>query len=178
MCFGWLRKKGGIMDDDKRVEPNEHFLKHHSVEKVETAQAGKKRTRVTDQRWADYYLKHGHINLVQHMAAEQLLALYRAAGRNQKMTGSLDGMPKGTGNDMSEYSANALMDYFKLKWMLGTESFGCVEDIIVHDYSAPEWAKKNSRNPKAATEILRMSLDHLTEAFKNLRSVKIPRGAS
>ena len=109
------------------------------------------------------------------MAADRLLALYRAAGRSQKITGSLDGLPKGSGGDMSEYSANALMDYFKLKWLMGTDSFECVEDIVIHDFSAPEWAKKNSRNPKAATEILRMSLDHLDEAFKNLRSVKHPR---
>lgn len=163
------------MSEDNRVDPTNEFLRHHSVEKIETRQAGQKRTRVTDQRWIDYYLKHNHITPVQHMAADRLLALYRAAGRSQKITGSLDGLPKGSGGDMSEYSANALMDYFKLKWLMGTDSFECVEDIVIHDFSAPEWAKKNSRNPKAATEILRMSLDHLDEAFKNLRSVKHPR---
>lgn len=163
------------MTEEKRVDPTDEFLQHHSVERVDTAKAGKRRTRVTDQRWIDYYKKHGHITPQQHMAAERLLQLYRAAGRNQKVTGSLDGLPKGSGGDMSEYSATALLDYFKLKWLMGTESFGCVEDIVVHDYSAPEWAKKNSRNPKAATEILRMSLDHLNEAFKNLRTAPRPQ---
>ena len=160
------------MTEEKRVDPTNEFLQHHSVERVDTAKAGKRRTRVTDQRWIDYYKKHGHITPQQHMAAERLLQLYRAAGRNQKVTGSLDGLPKGSSGDMSDYSATALLDYFKLKWLMGTESFGCVEDIVVHDYSAPEWAKKNSRNPKAATEILRMSLDHLNEAFKRLREPK------
>lgn len=156
------------MSEDKRIDPTPEFLQHHSVERVDTAKAGKKRTRVTDQRWIDYYLKHQHITTLQHQTAERLLALYRAAGRSQRITGSLDAMPSATAGDISEYSANALIDYFKIKWLMGSETFGCVEDIVVHDYSAPEWAKKNSRNPKAATEILRMSLDHLNDAFKRL----------
>ena len=83
------------MSDPNQLTPTDEFLQHHSVEKVETAKAGKKRTRVTDQLWIDYYLKHGHINSHQHITAERLLALYRAAGQAQKVTGSLDAMPKG-----------------------------------------------------------------------------------
>ena len=62
-----------MMAEEKPVEPTKEFLKHHSVEKIETRKAGQKRTRVTDQRWLDYYLKHGHINNVQFMAGERLL---------------------------------------------------------------------------------------------------------
>lgn len=160
------------MSEKDALLPTAEFLRHHTVEQVETRKAGKKRTRVTDQRWIDYYRKHQHISVVQHMTAERLLALYRAAGRAQKVTGAMDGMPKGAGGEVSDYSAMALMDYFKLKWLMGSESFSCVEDVVVHDYSAPEWARKHNRNPKAATEILRMSLDHLEEAFKNLRSFR------
>jgi len=150
-------------------QPTPEFLQHHSVEQIETSKAGKKRTRVTDQRWIDYYLKHGHIDVHQFNAAERLMALYRAAGRGQKVTVSLTGLPMGGQGDLSEYSATALMDFFKLRWLMGKETFTCVQDVVLHDYSAPDWAKRNGRNPKAATEILRMSLDHLEDSFKRLR---------
>ena len=155
----------------KPVEPTPEFLQHHSTEKVETSKAGKRRTRVNDQRWIDYYFKHGHINKNQFNAAEMLLALYRATGRMQKLTASLNELRTGSNTDTSEFGYSALKDYNKLKKMLGTESFKCLEDIVVYDFSAPQWAKRHERNPKASTEILRMSLDHLEEAFKNLRNV-------
>lgn len=157
------------MSNDKRIDPTDEFLQHHSVERVDTAKAGQKRTRVTDQRWMDYYFKHNHITKLQYDTAEMLLALYRAAGRSQKITGNLDSMPSATSSDISEYSANALQDYFKIKWLMGSFAFKCVEDIVIYDYSAPEWAKLNGRNPKAATEIFRMCLDDLNDAFKRLR---------
>jgi len=150
-------------------QPTAEFLQHHSVERIETAKAGKKRTRVTDQRWIDYYFKHGHIDQYQFDAAERLLSLYGAAGRSQRITAQLTGAPSGGNGDQSEYSANALMDYFKLRWLMGKETFSCVEEVVVHDYSAPAWAKRKGRNPKAATEILRMSLDHLEDSFKRLK---------
>lgn len=155
------------MSDPNRQGPSDEFLQHHTVEEIETSKAGKKRTRVTDQLWIDYYLKHGHIALHQHLTAERLLALYRAAGQAQKVTGSLDALPSGTAVQ-SDRSADALMDFFKLKWLMGAEMFGCVQDVVIYDYSAPEWAKRNGRNPKAATEILRMALDSLEDAFKRL----------
>ena len=155
------------MSDPNKLTPTDEFLQHHSVEKVETAKAGKKRTRVTDQLWIDYYLKHRHIQPHQHLTAERLLALYRAAGQAQKVTGSLDAMPKGDAAQ-SDKSADALMDFFKLKWLMGEEMFGCVQDVVLYDFSAPEWAKRNGRNPKAATEILRMALDSLEDSFKRL----------
>ena len=155
------------MSDPNQLTPTDEFLQHHSVEKVETAKAGKKRTRVTDQLWIDYYLKHGHIKSHQHITAERLLALYRAAGQAQKVTGSLDALPSGNAAQ-SDRSADALMDFFKLKWLMGSEMFGCVQDVVLYDFSAPEWAKRNGRNPKAATEILRMALDSLEDSFKRL----------
>ena len=155
------------MSDPNQLTPTDEFLQHHSVEKVETAKAGKKRTRGTDQLWIDYYLKHRHIQPHQHLTAERLLALYRAAGQAQKVTGSLDAMPKGDAAQ-SDRSADAQMDFFKLKWLMGEEMFGCVQDVVLYDFSAPEWAKRNGRNPKAATEILRMALDSLEDSFKRL----------
>ena len=96
-----------------------------------------------------------------------MLALYRAAGQSQKVTGSLDALPSGNASQ-SDRSADALMDFFKLKWLMGSEMFGCVQDIVLYDFSAPEWAKRNGRNPKAATEIFRLALDSLEDAFKRL----------
>ena len=156
------------MNDQNSNDPSAEFLQHHTVERVETAKAGKKRTRVTDQLWIDYYLKHGHIQPHQHITAERLLALYRAAGQSQKVTGSLDALPSGNASQ-SDRSADALMDFFKLKWLMGSEMFGCVQDVVLYDFSAPEWAKRNGRNPKAATEIFRLALDSLEDAFKRLR---------
>jgi len=135
------------MSDPNQLTPTDEFLQHHSVEKVETAKAGKKRTRVTDQLWIDYYLKHRHIQPHQHLTAERLLALYRAAGQAQKVTGSLDAMPKGNAAQ-SDRSADALMDFFKLKWLMGEEMFGCVQDVVLYDFSAPEWPKEMAATRK------------------------------
>ena len=158
------------MTDDKRIEPTDEFLNHHSVEKVETRKAGERRTRVTDQRWIDYYYKHKKIDSLQYMAAERLLALYRAATGGQKLTSNWDAMPSGNNNNVSEHGAIALKDYFKLKWLMGSEYFNCVQDIVIHDYSAPEWAKAKGRNPKAAPEILKMALTDLDDAFRRLHA--------
>ena len=84
---------------------------------------------MTDQLWIDYYLKHGHIKTHQHLTAERLLALYRAAGQSQKVTGSLDALPTGNAGQ-SDRSADALM-IFKLKWLMGSEMFGCVQDVVL-----------------------------------------------
>ena len=118
------------MTDEKRSEPTEEFL-NHSVERIETRKRARKRTRVTDQRWIDYYLKHKIIDHVQHQAAENLLSLYRMAGRNQKVTAATwDAMPTGSGGNTSEHSAHALKDYFKLKWLMGTEYFQLVRTSL------------------------------------------------
>ena len=114
--------------------------------------------------------KHKHITQHQFIAAEQMLALYRAAGGPQKVTVSLETLPGASAGDQSERGANALMDYFKLKRLMGTELFACAQEVVVYDCSAPEWARRHGRNPKAATEIMRIAFDALEDAFKNLRS--------
>jgi len=150
------------------ILPTPEFLAKHSIEEVETRQAGKKRIRVTDQLWIDYYLKHNHINAHQHAAAEQLLHLYRAAGRTQRMTGKMEWVPPSSNSSMTEYASDCFADFQKVVRRMGRESFGCVEDVVLHDMSAAEWARKNGRNPKAAPEILRVCLDDLEYAFKHL----------
>jgi len=147
--------------------PTPEFLAKHSVEEVETRQAGKRRLRVTDQLWIDYYLKHGHINAHQHAAAEQLLALYNAAGRTVRMSANLDTMPKGNGG-ITNYAAEAFADFNKLARRMGRQSFRCVQDVVLHNMSAAEWARSVGRADRAATELLRLCLDDLEYAFKKL----------
>ena len=157
------------MPDQDAFLPTPEFLSKHSVEEIETRQAGKKRIRVTDQLWIDYYLKHKHIEAYQYAAATRLLALYRAAGRAQKMTGSMEGMPKGSSGEMSERASDAFADFQKIARRMGRESYSCVEEVVLHDRSAADWARQKGRNPKAAPEILRLCLDDLDDAFKRLR---------
>ena len=103
------------------VLPTPEFLEKHSIEEVETRQAGKKRIRVTDQLWIDYYLKHNHINHHQHNAAQRLLALYRAAGRAQRMTGKMEWTPPSSNTSMSDYSADSFADFQKVARRMGRE---------------------------------------------------------
>lgn len=156
------------MSDDV-ILPTPEFLQKHSIEHVETRQAGKKRIRVTDQIWIDYYLKHKHINFYQWDAATRLMHLYRAASRTQNMTGKLEWTPPSSNTDISEYSAECFADFNKIARRMGRESFGCVQDVVIHNKSAAEWARSKNRNPKAAVEILRMALDDLEYAFKHLK---------
>lgn len=156
------------MSEKDVVLPTPEFLAKHSIERVETRQAGKKRIRVTDQLWIDYYLKHNHINHHQWNAATRLMHLYRGASLTQKMTGKMEWTPPSTNTEMSEYAADCFAAFNKVARRMGRESFGCVEDVVIHDISAAEWARKNGRNPKAAPEILRMALDDLEYAFKHL----------
>ena len=69
----------------------------------------------------------------------------------------------------AERGAAALMDYFKLKRLMGAELFNCAQEIVIYNCSAPEWARRHGRNPKAATEVMRIAFDALEDAFKNLR---------
>ena len=150
------------------VLPTPEFLAKHTVEEVETRQAGKRRMRVTDQLWIDYYLKHNHINQHQYSAAERLLALYTAAGRTVKMTGNLEALPAGA-NVMSDYAADAFADFNKIVRRMGRQSFSCVEAVVLHNMSAAEWARSAGRADRAATELLRLCLDDLEDAFIKLR---------
>lgn len=156
------------MDKPDVILPTPEFLAKHSVEEVETRQAGKKRIRVTDQLWIDYYLKHKYISSHQHAAAEHLLRIYRAAGRVQRMTGKMEWTPPSSNTNMTEHASDSFAAFCKIARRMGRESFGCVEDVVLHDMSAAEWARKNGRNPKAAPEILRVCLDDLEYAFKHL----------
>jgi len=158
------------MPDKDALLPTPEFLAKHSIEEIETRQAGKKRIRVTDQLWIDYYLKHNHIEPYQYAAATRLLALYRAAGRVQKMTGSMEGMPKGGSAEMTERASDAFADFNKIARRMGRESYSCVEEVVLHDRSAADWARQKGRNPKAAPEILRLCLDDLDDAFTKIHS--------
>lgn len=114
-------------------------------------------------------MKHKHITHHQFNSAERMLALYTAAGGPQKVTVSLETLPGGSGGDQTERGAAALMDYFKLKRLMGAELFNCAQEIVIYNCSAPEWARRHGRNPKAATEVMRIAFDALEDAFKNLR---------
>ena len=124
---------------------------------------------VTDQLWIDIYFKKNVINYDQYQTAQRLLGLYMASGRNQKLTASLTDQVLGnslTGDyDKSEV---AMMDFIKVARRMGRRSFSIVQDVVLHNFSAKDWAIKNSRNVKASAEILRLSLDDLEDAFKKL----------
>ena len=92
-----------------------------------------------------------------------------ASGRNQKLTASLTDQV--VGNDLSkdyDRSEVAMMDFIKVARRMGKRSFSVVQDVVLHNYSAKEWAIKNRRNIKASAEILRLSLDDLQDAFEKI----------
>jgi len=152
---------------EERVLPTPEFLKKHEVIEKPTNRAGEKLLYVTDQLWIDTYFKKKVISYDQYRTAQRLLSLYMSSGRNQKVTADLSDRIRGdnsqNGNDSSEV---ALMDFIKLSRKMGKRSFSCVQDVVIHNLSAKEWAIKNSRNVKASAEIFRLSLDDLDDAFK------------
>ena len=154
---------------EERVLPTPEFLQKHEVIEKPTKRAGEKILYVTDQLWIDTYFKKGVISYDQYQTAQRLLGLYMASGRNQKLTASLTDQVAGislTGDyDRSEV---AMMDFIKVARRMGKRSFSIVQDVVLHNFSAKEWAIKNSRNEKASAEILRLSLDDLEDAFKKL----------
>ena len=92
-----------------------------------------------------------------------------ASGRNQKLTATLSDQV--AGKDLSgdfDRAEVAMMDFIKVARRMGKRSFSIVQDVVLHNYSAKEWAIKNRRNIKASAEILRLSLDDLEDAFKKL----------
>jgi len=162
-----MRKKK--VPKEERVLPTPEFLQKHEVVEKETKRAGEKLLYVTDQLWIDTYFKKGVISYDQYQTAQRLLGLYMASGRNQKLTASLTDQVLGnslTGDyDRSEV---AMMDFIKVARRMGKRSFSIVQDVVLHDFSAKDWAIKNHRNQKASAEILRLSLDDLEDAFKKL----------
>ena len=115
--------------------------------------------------------KKYNINYDQHQTAIRFLSLFKRAGRVQKVTMSFskERIDK-TYADTFNLSSEAFADYNKIKRLMGSRSFDCVQDVICFNLSAKEWAIKNSRNVKASAEIFRLSLDDLADAFKSLKS--------
>ena len=163
------KKKYNIRTE--RVLPTPEFLKKHEVIEKQTNRAAEKRLYVTDQLWIDTYYKKDIINYDQHQTAIRFLSLFKRAGRVQKVTMSFskERMDK-TYADTFNLSSEAFSDYNKIKRLMGSRSFDCVQDVICFNLSAKEWAIKNSRNVKASAEIFRLSLDDLADAFKSLKS--------
>jgi len=154
---------------EERVLPTPEFLKKHEVIEKPTKIAGQKILYVTDQLWIDTYFKKKVIDFNQYQTAQRLLGLYMASGRNQKLTASLSDQV--VGNDLSkdyDRSEVAMMDFIKVARRMGKRSFSVVQDVVLHNYSAKEWAIKNRRNIKASAEILRLSLDDLQDAFEKI----------
>ena len=164
-----MRKKKVATQREEIVLPTPEFLQKHEVIEKPTKIAGEKLLYVTDQLWIDIYFKKNVINYDQYQTAQRLLGLYMASGRNQKLTASLTDQVLGnslTGDyDKSEV---AMMDFIKVARRMGRRSFSIVQDVVLHNFSAKDWAIKNSRNVKASAEILRLSLDDLEDAFKKL----------
>ena len=164
-----MRKRKVPLPKEERVLPTPEFLKKHEVIEKPTKIAGQKILYVTDQLWIDTYFKKGVIDYDQYQTAQRLLGLYMASGRNQKLTATLSDQV--AGKDLSgdfDRSEVAMMDFIKVARRMGKRSFSIVQDVVLHNYSAKEWAIKNSRNEKASAEILRLSLDDLEDAFKKL----------
>ncbi len=164
-----MKKRKVPLPKEERVLPTPEFLQKHEVIEKPTKIAGQKILYVTDQLWIDTYFKKGVIDYDQYQTAQRLLGLYMASGRNQKLTATLS--DKVVGKDLSndfDRSEVAMMDFIKVARRMGKRSFSIVQDVVLHNYSAKEWAIKNSRNEKASAEILRLSLDDLEDAFKKL----------
>jgi hypothetical protein len=162
-----MRKKK--LPKEERVLPTPEFLQKHEVVEKETKRAGEKLLYVTDQLWIDTYFKKGVISYDQYQTAQRLLGLYMASGRNQKLTATLSDRLGGTSlSGDYDRSEVAMMDFIKVARRMGKRSFSIVQDVVLHNYSAKEWAIKNRRNEKASAEILRLSLDDLEDAFKKL----------
>ena len=164
-----MKKKKVSLPKEERVLPTPEFLKKHEVIEKPTKIAGQKILYVTDQLWIDTYFKKKVIDFDQYQTAQRLLGLYMASGRNQKLTASLTDQV--VGNDLSkdyDRSEVAMMDFIKVARRMGKRSFSVVQDVVLHNYSAKEWAIKNRRNIKASAEILRLSLDDLQDAFEKI----------
>jgi hypothetical protein len=103
------------------------------------------------------------------LTAQKLLALFRRAGRHQKVTMTftkepvLKGFERGLNLDEGAFS-----DYNKLQQLMGRQSFSICRDVVCFNLSAKDWAIKNRRNVKASAEVFRISLDDLADAFKDL----------
>ena len=164
-----MKKKKVSLPKEERVLPTPEFLKKHEVIEKPTKIAGQKILYVTDQLWIDTYFKKKVIDFDQYQTAQRLLGLYMASGRNQKLTATLSDQV--VGNDLSrdyDRSEVAMMDFIKVARRMGKRSFSVVQDVVLHNYSAKEWAIKNRRNIKASAEILRLSLDDLQDAFEKI----------
>jgi len=164
-----MKKKKVPLPKEERVLPTPEFLKKHEVIEKPTKIAGQKILYVTDQLWIDTYYKKKVIDFDQYQTAQRLLGLYMASGRNQKVTASLTDQV--LGNSLSgdfDRSEVAMMDFIKVARRMGKRSFSIVQDVVLHNYSAKEWAIKNRRNIKASAEILRLSLDDLQDAFEKI----------
>lgn len=152
-----------------KILPTPEFLKKFDVEEKQTERAGERRLYVTNQLWIDTYFKKGIIDYSQHLTAQKLLALFRRAGRHQKVTMTFTKEPVLKGSERGlNLDEGAFSDYNKLQQLMGRQSFSICRDVVCYNLSAKDWAIKNRRNVKASAEVFRISLDDLADAFKDL----------
>ena len=153
-----------------KILPTPEFLGKFDVEEKQTERAGERRMYVTNQLWIDTYYKKGIIDYSQHLTAQKLLNLFRRAGRHQKVTMTFTKEPIQKGAEKGlNLDEGAFSDYNKLRSLMGKNSFSICQDVVCFNLSAKEWAEKKRRNVKASAELIRISLDDLADAFKELK---------
>ena len=136
-----------------------------AYENVDKRLGSPKRMRVTVQTPLDRYYSREQINRRQFEAGMKLYALWRRAGRAQKLTASYDAnIVAGTrGND--EQGHDAFSDYLAALRTIGKDLSDVAQWVVVEGASANEWAKEQGHDPKGGIVALRLCLDALGDVF-------------
>jgi len=125
-----------------------------------------KRMRVTTQTPLDRYYAREQITRRQFEAGQQLYAIWRRAGRAQRLTANYDANIVDGGKNDAESGADAFTEYLSILREIGRDLAGIAQWVCVQGSSANEWAKNNGHDPKGGIVALRLTLDALGDVFK------------
>ena len=138
-------------------------------ENIDRRLGSPKRMRVTTQTPLDRYFQREQINRRQYEAGMEFYALWRRAGRSQKVTSDYDAVIV-DGGGRSDGNADAFSDYIKILRTIGRDLAQVAQWVCIQGMSANEWAENNGHDPRGGVTVLRLTLDALGDEFGMPRS--------
>ena len=165
------KKKQKYNIKTERVLPTPEFLQKFDVVEQKTDRAGETRMRVTNQTWLDIYLKKEVITYAHFIHAQRFHSIWEGAQFRGSVTTTLKPVMSGNSKaEMTQRQAACVADYNKIARSMGKITFDILRAVIIDNWSASDWARRNKRAKKAAPELFRIALDELEDVFKNFRS--------
>lgn len=133
-------------------------------ERTDKRLGGPKRMRITTQTPLDRYYQREQISRRQFEAGEKLYALWRRAGRSQRLVSNYDAVIV-DGSSPTQTHGEAFSDYIAILRDLGQDMGKVAMWVCCEGMNANEAATQLNHDPRGGITLLRITLDGLGDIF-------------